>query len=73
MPTWHHREKGGAGLPGESPIGPMQKALAMPMAGPAMWKRISFLSGVNLGSYLPPSSSVPLDIKEGVVTHDLLP
>ena len=47
-PAWHHREEG-AGLLEKAHVRPLQKALAMPMAGPAMWKKISFLSGVNLG------------------------
>lgn len=64
--------KEGAGLPEKAHIGPMQKALAMPMAGPAMWKKISFLSGVNLGK-LPSSQFLCSFGYKEVVTHDLLP
>lgn len=47
-PAWHRRERGGSWSPGESPHRTYEKAFAMPMAGPAMWKKLSFLSGVNL-------------------------
>lgn len=70
-PAWHHREER-AGLLEKARVRPLQKALAMPMAGPAMWKKISFLSGVNLGKQPTSQFLCYLGCKE-VVTHDLLP
>ena len=65
-------ERGGSWPPGESLHKTYEKALAMPMAAPATWKKISFLSGVNLDK-LPTSQFLcSLGCKE-VVTHDLLP
>lgn len=71
-PACRHRKRGGSWPPGESLHRTYEKALAMPMAGPAMWKKISFLSGVNLDK-LPTSQFLcSLGCKE-VVTNDLLP
>lgn len=63
-PAWHHREKGGSWPPGESPHRTYEKK---PL--PCQWlvqpcgRKFLSLVESTWASYLPPSSSVPLDIK----------